>query len=89
MTADHSTPCKLKNHSADPVPVLFYNDKPPKTKKRISAFFKTASQKIPIYLRKNTEEKAKGEKFCEKNARKGSLGRIMGKELLEKVGFLR
>jgi 2,3-bisphosphoglycerate-independent phosphoglycerate mutase len=25
VTADHSTPCKLKNHSADPVPVLFYD----------------------------------------------------------------
>ncbi len=24
VTADHSTPCKLKNHSADPVPVLLY-----------------------------------------------------------------
>lgn len=23
-TGDHSTPCRLKNHSADPVPVLFY-----------------------------------------------------------------
>lgn len=26
VTGDHSTPCKLKGHSADPVPVLFYND---------------------------------------------------------------
>lgn len=25
VTGDHSTPCKLKGHSADPVPVLFYN----------------------------------------------------------------
>jgi len=25
VTGDHSTPCALKNHSADPVPVLFYN----------------------------------------------------------------
>ena len=24
VTADHSTPCRLKNHSADPVPVMFY-----------------------------------------------------------------
>ncbi len=87
VTADHSTPSKLKAHSSDPVPVLFYNDKPPK-RSRITTFFKIASQKIPIHLRKNPEEKA-GEKFCEKNARKGRLGMIMGKELLEKVGFLR
>ncbi|MFW6233191.1 MAG: alkaline phosphatase family protein [Nanoarchaeota archaeon] len=26
VTADHSTPCKLKNHSADPVPVLFFDN---------------------------------------------------------------
>ncbi len=60
VTADHSTPCKLKDHSADPVPVLFYNDSIPKEKK-----------------------------FCEKEARKGSLGRIMGKELLSKLGFVK
>lgn len=29
VTGDHSTPCKLKAHSADPVPVLFYNDSKP------------------------------------------------------------
>ena len=33
VTADHSTPCKLKDHSADPVPVLFYNNSIPKEKK--------------------------------------------------------
>ena len=60
VTGDHSTPCKLKNHSADPLPVLFYNDSIPKEKK-----------------------------FCEKEARKGTLGRIMGKDLLKKVGFVR
>lgn len=59
VTGDHSTPCKLKGHSADPVPVLFYNCKD-----------------IPIV-----------KKFCEKECRKGSLGRIMGNELLQKVGF--
>lgn len=75
VTADHSTPSKLKAHSSDPVPVLFYNAKPPKTKSRITTFFQTASQKIPIYLRKNPEEKVKGEKFCEKNARRGSFCR--------------
>ena len=60
ITADHCTPCKLKNHSADPVPVLFYNQSIPKEKK-----------------------------FCESEARKGKLGRINGKELLGKVGFLK
>lgn len=61
VTADHSTPCKLKGHSADPVPVLFYNDSPPKD----------------------------GMKFCEKNAMQGTLGEIIGKELLKKVGFVK
>ena len=88
VIADHSTPSNLKAHSSDPVPVLFYNDKPPKSKNRITTFFKTASRKIPLRSRKNPEEKP-GEKFCEKNARNGSLGMIMGKELLEKVGFFR
>ncbi|HUW43765.1 MAG TPA: alkaline phosphatase family protein [Bacillota bacterium] len=89
VTADHSTPSKLKAHSSDPVPVLFYNGKPPKTRNKITSFLQTASKKIPIHLKRNSDEKEKGEKFCEKNARKGNLGRIMGKELLEKVGFLR
>jgi len=61
VTGDHSTPCKLKAHSADPVPVLFYNGSLPKEKK----------------------------KFCEKQARLGTLGRINGHELIEKVGFLK
>ncbi|MCK5149649.1 hypothetical protein KAJ87_01875 [Candidatus Pacearchaeota archaeon] len=60
VTADHSTPCNLKNHSADPVPVLFYNDSIPKEKK-----------------------------FNEKEAKKGTLGRMVGGELLKKVGFVR
>ncbi len=58
ITADHATPCKLKSHSADPVPVLFYNGSIPKERK-----------------------------FNEIEARKGTLGRINGKELLVKVGF--
>ena len=60
VTADHSTPCKLKVHSADPVPVLFYNDSIPKEKK-----------------------------FCEKQARKGVLGSMIGSELLKRVGFVK
>ena len=58
VTADHSTPCKIKLHTADPVPVLLYNNSIPKEKK-----------------------------FCEKEARTGKLGRIMGIDLLKKVGF--
>jgi len=58
VTSDHSTPCNLKRHSSDPVPVLLYNDSLPREKK-----------------------------FCEKEARTGRLGRIIGKELLEKAGF--
>lgn len=29
ITCDHSTPCELKGHSADPVPVLVYNNQEP------------------------------------------------------------
>ena len=61
VTGDHSTPCKLKGHSADPVPVLFYN-----------------CSEVPV-----------AKKFCEKECRKGSLGKIMGGELLKKVGFVK
>jgi len=60
VTADHSTPCKLKAHSADFVPVLFYNMSPPRA-----------------------------QKFCEKEARLGTLGRMIGNELLPKVGFVK
>jgi 2,3-bisphosphoglycerate-independent phosphoglycerate mutase len=60
ITADHCTPCKNKSHSADPVPVLFYNHSIPKEKR-----------------------------FTEAEARRGNLGRINGKELFAKVGFLK
>lgn len=58
VTADHSTPCKLKAHSADPVPVLLYNGSIPREKK-----------------------------FCEKECRKGTLGKIIGKDFLKTIGF--
>jgi 2,3-bisphosphoglycerate-independent phosphoglycerate mutase len=61
VTGDHSTPCKLKGHSADAVPVLFYDCRP-----------------VPV-----------AKKFCENECRKGELGRIMGPELLQKVGFVK
>jgi|TARA_Y100000031_G_C8225103_1_gene387901 2,3-bisphosphoglycerate-independent phosphoglycerate mutase len=59
VTGDHSTPCKLKTHSADPVPVLLYNDSAPKEKM-----------------------------FNEREARKGILRKIIGKDLLKKTGFV-
>jgi 2,3-bisphosphoglycerate-independent phosphoglycerate mutase len=60
VTANHSTPCKFKDHSADPVPVLVYNGTAPREKK-----------------------------FNEKEARKGSLGEINGKDFLDRIGFLK
>ena len=36
VTGDHSTPCKLKSHSADPVPVLLYDGSLPKTKRHFN-----------------------------------------------------
>ena len=62
VTGDHSTPCKLKDHSADPVPVLFY----------------PAEERSP---REN--------KFCEREAKKGTLETFTGNELFKKVGFAR
>lgn len=60
ITGDHSTPCKLKNHSADPVPVLYYSAKDVKPVQRT---------------------------FCEREALKGNLGKIIGHDLFKKVGF--
>lgn len=59
ITADHSTPCKMKTHTSDPVPVLFFNP----------------------------ADKGDELEFNESNARKGSLGKIYGKQLLKKTEF--
>ncbi|MEM4325759.1 MAG: alkaline phosphatase family protein [Candidatus Pacearchaeota archaeon] len=77
ITGDHSTPCKLKNHSADPVPVLFYRGGSPKIKEKINS-----------NKEKNEENQKKTKKFCEKNAKEGNLGSFLGKDLFEKVNFL-
>ena len=77
VTADHATPCKLKAHSADPVPVLFYNDSIPKT------------GKLPFVKVPKDEKEVKGKKFCEEQAKRGALGRFKGRDLLKKVGFVR
>ena len=55
VTADHSTPCKMKAHSADPVPLLICGGK----------------------------IKADGTmSFSEKTAKLGSIGEILGRELM-------
>jgi len=90
VTGDHSTPCRLKAHSADPVPILFYNQSIPAfsflRRIRIPSFLKKKEEKNPETS--ETQEK-KGAKFCETEARNGALGAISGKDLLEKVGFNR
>jgi len=58
ITGDHSTPCRLKSHSADPVPVLLYNGAIPSEKR-----------------------------FNEREASKGTLGKIMGNDLLKVIEF--
>lgn len=60
VTSNNTTVCHLKSHTADPVPVLIYNDSLLKEKK-----------------------------FSEKEARKGTLGSMIGKELFEKTRFLK
>ena len=82
ITGDHSTPCRLKAHSADPVPVLFYNQSIPKTNlfSGISGFFKKKEGEA--------EPKPERSKFCEKEAKKGTLGSFLGKDLIDKVNFV-
>lgn len=60
VTADHSTPCKMKTHTSDPVPVLFYD---------------------PSQIGDDLD-------FNEGNSCRGSLGRIYGRQLLKKTGFV-
>ena len=59
VTCDHSTPCKLKKHSNNPVPVLVYNNK----------------------------DKDETTHFSEKESKKGSLGKIFGKDFMTKTGL--
>ncbi|MDP1853481.1 MAG: alkaline phosphatase family protein [Candidatus Omnitrophota bacterium] len=58
VTADHSTPCKMKSHSADPVPLL------------ISGGGITPDGTMS---------------FSERTAKIGSLGEILGRELLSRL----
>jgi len=58
ISADHSTPCSLKAHSADPVPLLITGGK--------------AQKDEPC-------------RFTEKDCMRGSLGSLIGKEVLERA----
>jgi 2,3-bisphosphoglycerate-independent phosphoglycerate mutase len=51
ITGDHSTPCKLKSHSDDPVPVLIYG----KDKDSIEDFSEKACKKGKIGLIKGKD----------------------------------
>lgn len=53
VSCDHATPCSLKMHSDDPVPLLI-----------------------------TTEETGDGMRFTERNARRGSLGLLRGRDVL-------
>ncbi len=59
ITSDHTTSCKFKRHTADPVPVIYFNGK---------------------------RDDIEG--FSESQALYGGLGKIYGKELLKKVGYI-
>lgn len=61
ITADHSTPCKVKTHTSDPVPFLLYD---PKQKGNNSA------------------------RFTERASKRGKFGKIYGKSLMKRVGFV-
>lgn len=90
VTADHATPCKLKRHSADPVPVMFYNQSIPKRAQNISGEKSVENLKSNnrfLKISRSIDPEIKGIKFCEKEARKGKLGRMVGGEVLIKTGF--
>lgn len=61
VTGDHSTVCKMKTHTSDPLPLMFYD---------------------------SSNDKHDNMEFGETNSRKGSLGKLYGKDVLKKLGFL-
>ena len=68
ITSDHSTPCKLKRHSKDSVPLLIYNNKnKDNTSKKSFHWF----------------EKGETLSFSERLCKYGSLKTIQGKDLLK------
>jgi len=59
VTCDHATPCRLRGHSSDPVPVLVYNGR----------------------------DKDNTSHFSEREAKRGGLGKIYGRNLFKKTGL--
>ncbi len=62
VTGDHASPCELKSHAADPVPLIHYNEK----------------------IKKDDDVQRFTEHECIEN---GSYGKLLGKNVLKKVGF--
>jgi 2,3-bisphosphoglycerate-independent phosphoglycerate mutase len=60
VSCDHATPCVLKMHSADPVPLLLTSGQP-----------------------RSVEDKAC--RFTEKEAKRGPMGTLIGKDVLNTV----
>jgi len=99
VTSPCLSPCKFKAHSADPVSILFYNNSVPKIKKKnLTKEQEEIVQELGEVIKQNTfrikgsflkEGISEGVRFTEKEARKGGLGRILGKDLLKIVGFLK
>lgn len=72
ITADHATPCILKEHSSDPVPALVYSEREKAVKKA-----------GPV--RGNGSNGAGEEKFCERNCKSGALGKIKSVDFLKRI----
>ena len=64
VTGDHSTPCELKSHTSDSVPLIHYN----------------------LKLEKKDDVQRFTEHECLEN---GSYGKILGKNVLKTVGFIK
>jgi len=62
VTADHASPCKMKTHTSDHIPVLLFDSSIIKEADRLN--------------------------FNENTCIKGSLGKIYGRQLLKKTGFV-
>jgi 2,3-bisphosphoglycerate-independent phosphoglycerate mutase len=67
VSCDHATPCVLKMHSADPVPLLITGDQ----NRRVS--------------RMESETQDKACRFTESAAKRGTMGMLTGKDVLDTV----